>query len=113
MMKVFAPLALVLVLTGCFGAPAPETNSERLVAAEYTYEAAVRTVNNLIDQGTIIPGSEAANEVIDAIKASRSALDTWHIYPSSDDARIIALTALTSLQAIIQVYAPQPEGTQT
>lgn len=77
----------------------PNTRTS-LAAAELTYQAAITSVGDALDQGTLRPGSATAAKVGKAIKSARIALDAWHLVP---DNATYAQTAVVAIQALTQV----------
>lgn len=119
MRKIAASLLLLLFVTGCstFGPTgvdtSPQTPRQELLSYEFTYNAAVTTANNLVDQGVIVPGDDLAQEVGVLIMTARAALDAWHLVPDSTDKRTAAIIALTALQSTLtklQQQLRQPTG---
>ena len=103
MNKFLVPFFLVFFTFGCAQFE-PQNNSERLAAAEVSYQVALNTIQNLADSGKIEPGSTHANNVARYITIVRSALDQWHVFPESDDKMQIALSALTALNEFLEVF---------
>lgn len=99
--NLFAPLLILFVVSGCVNQPLPETPRERLAAAEVTYQGALNTIGQLIDQGTIVKGSPVAQRVGQAIVAARSSLDIWQQLPDSEDRQTAAIAALSALQKVL------------
>ncbi len=97
-----AIIVLVCVgLAGCGSIPIPETPRERYAAAEFSYRAAITTIGNLADAGTIKKGTQVGKRTAMGVRAARGALDVWGEAPDSQPAEIVALTALRALQSIL------------
>ena len=69
MKALFAPLFLIF-LVACTTPVTPQTASERLAAAEISYQTAVQTLNQLTDAGVIKPGTDTAKRVVAAAQAA-------------------------------------------
>lgn len=110
-------LCLSLTLGGCVSTYNPRTGEwtttsaeivlqevpntrTTLAAAEIAYQAAITTVGDALDQGTLRPGSANASKVGKAIKSARIALDAWHLVP---DNVTYAQTAMVAIQALKDV----------
>ncbi len=98
------------IVAGCAGLGVPETPREKLVAAEVTYQAAVSTVRDLVNAGTIKKGTDVGYRVVTLIVAARSALNAWHSLPEDRDYMATALVALTALQGIINAIEMGPSA---
>lgn len=72
-------MAGIVSLPGCTTVPNPlqqTVNDERaLYAAEAAYNGVLLTVNSLIDQGVIVPGSERALRLADDLDEAKQALN--------------------------------------
>jgi hypothetical protein len=100
------PFILCVLVVGCISAPpAPETMREKYVAAEVSYQAAVATLSDLVDQGTIKRGDR---KVIDAVKLARGALDEWGRAPDDPAGEIATRAALRALQTILRQIRGRP-----
>lgn len=104
MRKLLAPLMVVLLVAGCATETIPQTPRERLVAAEATYQAALSTANDFVNQGLIEQGSETAVKIGSAIVTARTALNAWHVVPDNQDRMVTALSALKVLQSVLNQF---------
>lgn len=105
---ILAPfVALLLVVGGCSSVPAPETPRERIVAAEAAYQAALATIGDMIDQGTI--RKEHVPDIKAAIITARAALNAWQDAPDSRSHMTTALAAIRTLQEVLNSIAATAE----
>lgn len=110
MRKLLAPLFVIVLVAGCVQAPVPETPRERLVAFEATYQGALGTVNDLIDQGVIAPASPTAQRVGAAIYGIEATLETWRAFPDNREYMTASIAALRALQTILTQLQHQAKG---
>jgi hypothetical protein len=106
MRRIFAPFLFLLVLlpAACGSLPAPETNRERLAAAEVTFQAALQTANDLVAAGKLDEGAKA--RVGSALQAAYTALQAWRLNPDMADSYQTTLAALRAVQAVLNQFAP-------
>ena len=100
-MRAALVLLVCIGLVGCVPIPSPETAREKYAAAEISYKAAVTTIGQLADAGTLQKGSAVAKRTATGLRAARGALDAWGAAPDSRSRQEVALTALRALQGIL------------
>ncbi len=73
-MRKFIPLLVVVLLIGCetLIPPKPETAREVLVTAELEYQAVLKTIDRLVDLGTL--KGDSANDAIDFLMGAKASL---------------------------------------
>ncbi len=73
-MRKFIPLLVVVLLVGCetLIPPKPETGREVLVTAELEYQAVLKTIDRMVDLGTL--KGENANDAVDFLVGAKVAL---------------------------------------
>lgn len=101
MRSLVAPLLILFLVSGCSNTPLPETPRERLAAAEITYQSALNTVDQMLTQGLIVPGSDIAQRLGAAIVSARASLDIWQQLPDNADSQTAAIAALSVLQKML------------
>lgn len=101
-MKHLAPFLLLFVV-GCTSlAPiTPTTPAQRLLAAETSYNVALKTVDNLVATGTLVKGTDTAIAVKNGLLSVNAGLEAWNTNINSGEAEAAVMAALRAVNRLL------------